>query len=149
MAPDARTPAPATAGPSLTHCPHCRGAVRPGAPWCTQCWTDLRPAPEPAAAPSPAPAAEPAAPVAEPRRRSTTGGWPCSACGHENPVELDACAACGTGFLAAVRSSAEPLLVLPGIGDVGKLSRGQRIGAGAVFALLVALVVLLIGIVLG
>lgn len=36
-------------------CPSCAAVVRAGDPWCTLCWTDLRPAP---AVPPPAPAAE-------------------------------------------------------------------------------------------
>ena len=41
-------------------CPSCGATVRAGDPWCTLCWTDLRPKP----APVPAPAVAPAAPAA-------------------------------------------------------------------------------------
>jgi hypothetical protein len=30
-------------------CPHCAALLRAGSPWCTLCFTDLRPAPEPVA----------------------------------------------------------------------------------------------------
>jgi hypothetical protein len=42
-------------------CPSCRATVRAGDPWCTLCWTDLRPKPAPLP-PPPAPA--PSVPVA-------------------------------------------------------------------------------------
>jgi hypothetical protein len=49
-------------------CPSCGGAVRAGDPWCTLCWTDLRPKPAPPPAPvasaRPAPVTAPVAPVA-------------------------------------------------------------------------------------
>ena len=45
-------------------CPSCGAAVRPGDPWCTLCWTDLRPKPAPPPPPVPAPVTAPvAAPV--------------------------------------------------------------------------------------
>lgn len=133
-APSAALPSAAVDG----RCPQCAGAVRPDAPWCTQCWADLRPPPEPVAVARPVdPASAPAAPRG-------LGGWPCSGCGAVNAVELDACAACGTGFLAGLRREEPPLLVLPGVGDVTRLSRGQRLGlAGAVVLVIVLLVALL------
>jgi hypothetical protein len=147
VVPDAHPSAsPATttgdAARPLTSCPQCRGAVRAGAPWCTQCWTDLRPPPAPAAplvAAAPPTAATPAALPAPAR------GWPCATCGETNAVEADACAACGSGFLAALRGEDAPLLALPGVGDVGELSRGQRLGLALGFVLAVALLVLVVG----
>ena len=70
-------------------------------------------------------------------------GWPCSACGTPNDFGLDACAACGAGFLAALRDEA-PALTVPGIGDLGRLSRGRRLAlaAGIVLAVLVLTVIL-------
>jgi hypothetical protein len=146
----------------LEHCPHCRGAVRPGAPWCTQCWTDLRPAPEPAPAveaPVVSPAvAQPAGPVAvvQPPEAAVTEDddapavtWPCSRCGQANALELSACSACGSGFLAAVRSDDPPLLVLPVVGDVGRLSKGQRYGLSAGIAFLAVLLVVVLGLIFG
>jgi hypothetical protein len=154
VAPDAYSAAPDTApGPGIEHCPHCRGAVRPGAPWCTQCWTDLRPAPAPAVPPAAPAVPAPATPVATggpvSPRRSATAGWPCLACGEANPVEVDVCLACGTAFLAAMRAEEQPLLVLPGVGDVLRLSRVQRLGLGAAVALGVVLLVLAVGLLLG
>lgn len=128
---------------TATRCPHCRAGVRPGAPWCTLCHTDLRPTPEPV----PAPRIDPltAAPkdlglpskVADP-------AWPCTTCGASNAITDDACAACGAGFLAGLRESEGPLLELPGVGDLTRMSRGQRmlIAFGVVLAV-IALVALL------
>jgi ribosomal protein L40E len=45
-------------------CPACGAAVSAGAPWCTLCWTDLRPKPEPAPEPQPTVPAATAAAVA-------------------------------------------------------------------------------------
>ncbi|HVM28621.1 MAG TPA: hypothetical protein VM433_13250, partial [Mycobacteriales bacterium] len=76
-------------------------------------------------------------------------GWPCSTCGQSNPVELDACAGCGTGFLAAMKADEPPLLVLPGVGDVSRLSRAQRLAMAAGVAVLIAVMVLVLGVLLG
>lgn len=147
-------------------CPTCRASVRPDTPWCTQCWTDLRPPPPPPSAPEPADGPAPsrgrhAAPLdvtslpdrAEPatanRPDGTGRGWPCAACGAHNAVELDACAGCGLGFLAGLRADAEPLLVLPGVGDIGRLSRGQRLGLAGGVVLVVVLLTLLMGLLFG
>lgn len=139
-------------------CPHCRGAIRSDAPWCTQCWVDLRPPPEPVAA-APAPALVPvgAAPAAallsgaapDDAPRPQHRGWPCSGCGAVNAVEDDACVACGTGFLAGLRQDAPPLLALPVVGDITRLSRAQRLGMASAVVLLFALLTVLLSIVAG
>ena len=152
MGPDTHAPA----SPVDVRCPHCRGAVRPEAPWCTQCWADLRPPPEPVAAtPPPAPASP--VPVAGPltpavgadARPSAARGWPCSGCGETNAVELDACAACGTGFLAGLRKEAGPVLALPVVGDITRLSRAQRLGMSAAFVAVFLLLIALLGLIPG
>jgi hypothetical protein len=88
-------------------------------------------------------------PPEPPRRASQPGGWPCSGCGATNPVELDACAACGTGFLAGLRKEEPPLLLLPGVGDLTKLSRAQRLGLAASVVLAVVLLTALLGLLAG
>lgn len=40
---------------TTARCPACGASVALGAPWCTLCYADLRPKPEPAPAPEPAP----------------------------------------------------------------------------------------------
>jgi hypothetical protein len=151
VAPDAHTRTAASAGgPELAHCPHCRGAVRPDAPWCTQCWADLRAAPEPESALVARHAApDPALPPSADGPGRSAAGWPCSACGATNAVELDTCAGCGTGFLATLRADEPPLLLLPGVGDVTRLGRAQRLGLGAAVALTAVLLVLLVGVLVG
>ncbi len=139
---------------TATRCPHCRASVRPGAPWCTLCHADLRPPPP---APAPPAAVAPAAPVLSridpltapaaalglpPKAGEAT--WPCTTCGATNPISADACTACGAGFLAGLRESEGPLLELPGVGDLTRLSRAQRmmVAFGVVLAV-IALVALL------
>lgn len=53
-------------------------------------------------------------------------------------MALDACHACGLGFLSDLRSGAAPLLVLPGVGDLASLGRAQRmlLAAGVVLAVM-------------
>lgn len=92
-------------------------------------------------APEPARAAPAATQVGE----ATTAGWPCAGCGAANPVELDACAACGLGFLSGLRKTEPPLLVLPGVGDLTKLSRAQRLGVAGTVVLAVVLLTALVG----
>ena len=76
---------------------------------------------------------------------TATAGWPCSACGQDNPLAADACGGCGSGFLAAVREAEGPLLELPVVGDLARLQRGQRLGlAFAVMVVVVGLAALLV-----
>lgn len=144
----------------LTRCPSCAAALRPGSPWCTLCYADLRPQPvEPPPPPPPVLTAPPAAAYGTPALDPLTApaaalglppsvplaaSWPCTTCGASNALTDSACAACGAGFLSSLRDTEAPLLELPVVGDLGKLSRGQRLGlaAGVVLALL-ALVALL------
>lgn len=136
---------------NATRCPHCRAATRPGAPWCSLCHADLRPVPAagPLAAPAfdpltapahelgltPAPAQPTAAPAATP---SAEPSWPCATCGAANRLTFDACSACGAGFLAGLREADGPLLELPVVGDLTRLSRAQRLmlALGVVLAVL-------------
>ena len=143
----------------LTACPACGAALRPGAPWCTLCYADLRPTPEPDPVPTieayaePAPApltvSQPPAGTDPPVATDPPAGptWPCSRCDRRNGFALDACTACGASFLAAVRDDGVALDV-PGIGDLMTMSRGKRLGLafGAVALLVVplALVTLLL-----
>jgi hypothetical protein len=105
-------------------CPSCGATVRAGDPWCTLCWTDLRPKPAPPPAPPvPVPAA-PAAPGVAPRAAVATvdpltaplhalldappatqaadeaprASWPCVECGAANALDLDACGTCTAPF---------------------------------------------------
>jgi RNA polymerase subunit RPABC4/transcription elongation factor Spt4 len=155
---------------TLTRCPHCRAAVRPGAPWCTLCHADLRAAPAPAPAPAfdplTAPAPElglPAAhtPPAPTPPASTTGPasptgpggaeacWPCTRCGAAVPLAVDACPSCGAGFLAGLREAEAPLLELPGVGDLTRRSRGTRMLLAFGVVLLVVALTALVGLLLG
>ena len=126
-----------------TRCPRCSAAVRPGAPWCTQCYA---PAGAPAASPvdelQPATAPATAPGVGVVRRAvvdEPVGAWPCTACGQSNDLALAACAACGTPFLAAARA-VPPTLVLPGVGDLLALTPVRRVGLAV--AVVVAFVVM-------
>ena len=108
-------------------CPSCRAVVRAGDPWCTLCWTDLRPAPAPVPPPppvAPPPLAPPVAmapvaavpvatldpltaplpvllgeaPAAAPVESGPVPTWPCVQCGARNAIELSQCATCTTPF---------------------------------------------------
>ena len=121
---------------ATSRCPSCTATLRAGAPWCTLCYADLR-TPGPGL---PAAAGPPPGPTAD----STTGpAWPCTSCGANNPLTLTACAGCGAGFLSTLRAAEGPLLELPVVGDLGALSRAQRLGlaAGVVGAVLVLVLV--------
>ncbi len=146
---------------ALAACPTCGSALRPGQPWCTLCYADLRPAPEPApepareAAPEPSPEPErapvtlPAGLVVDPvQPLPVAPAWPCTGCGSANPYDLDACAGCGQAFLAGARHDA-PLLVLPLVGDLGRLERSHRLAlaVGVVVAFLA--LVLILGLLFG
>lgn len=111
-------------------CPSCGASVRPGDPWCTLCWTDLRPAPPPPA-PVPAPVA-PTAPVVtttpyavDPLTAPLTtvlgepepavddepvfvATWPCVECGAANALDRDACGVCTAPFGGRVARLPDP-----------------------------------------
>jgi len=121
-----------------TRCPACGAGLRAGAPWCTQCWRDLR-APEP----DPAPVAPPVAPPVPAAGPTATAApsWPCP-CGASNDLAHDACATCGAGLFDALRQDDGPALALPVLGEVAGLSKVQ-IRAAAVVLLVVLLAALL------
>jgi hypothetical protein len=138
-------------------CPACGAAVTAGAPWCTLCYADLRVpelVPVPVSAPVTVPASAPAllvlepdpildAPVAKaaPVARQPAAGWPCLGCGAQVPLADNACPHCGRPFLPAEEM---PSLALPGVGDLSRMDRAQKItvivvGSTVVTALLIAL----------
>lgn len=126
-------------GATVARCPSCAAAVRPDAPWCTQCWLDLRapaPRPDPPAAVAVPAVAVPAVAVPVP-----APGWPCP-CGSRNAPADDACAACGAGLFDALRAGSPPLLAVPVLGDVAGLTKLQ-LGLAAGVLLPVLLGVLL------
>jgi hypothetical protein len=53
------------------------------------------------------------------------------------PLELDACGDCGAGFLSG--ASAAAAARLPVVGDMGRMSQGQRLMVGAGIAVIVIL----------
>lgn len=156
--------------PEATRCPACAATLRPDAPWCTLCYTDLRPTPAPAPAPTlapPRPAARLAQippayaaldldPLTAPLEALTApldalaekpvARWPCATCGAANDLTHSACAGCGAGFLAGLREAEGPLLELPVVGDLGALSRAQRLGLAAGVVLAVIALVALLGV---
>jgi len=107
-------------------CPRCAALSRPGAPWCTQCFLDLRPA-----AADVAPAPPPALPLATP-------GWPCGGCGALSSFAETECCACGLAFLSGLTGDV-PAMVLPGVGDLSRLRRSQLYGLAVLAVVLVML----------
>lgn len=138
-----------------SRCPSCAATLREGAPWCTLCFADLRPAtaPLPVELPVPTeaayglPAPDPLA-AAAPGPAPSVGPdptWPCATCGAANGLTADACAACGVGFLAGLRETEAPLLALPVVGDLGAMSRAQRLGLAAGLVLAIVVLTALLG----
>ena len=96
-------------------CPSCGATVRGGDPWCTLCWADLRPQPEPVPPAAPAapvtvapPPAAPQYPTVDPLTAplatlvgdapAPTPTWPCVECGAANSFDLPACGTCTAPF---------------------------------------------------
>jgi len=122
-----------------------------GAPWCTLCFADLR-QPQPVAAGAVAaldvePAAQPAAaapaldaqrapaapPVPLPDPADPLGldtgerklGWPCTGCGDTVSFDMTFCPECGSSFLPTERETVS--FRLPLVGDITKLSKGEKL----------------------
>ena len=140
--------------PAAMRCPACGATLRPDAVWCTLCYADLRPEPAP---PPPAPThlapvppayaaldLDPLTAPLEALMDPPVATWPCATCSAANDLTDSACRACGSGFLAGLRDAEGPLLELPVVGDLGAMSRAQRLGlAGGVVLAVIALVALL------
>lgn len=134
-----------------SRCPSCAATLRAGAPWCTLCYTDLRPAPEPEPAAAPAYAPSPPVPT-DPGADSGAeplATWPCTTCETPNPFTLSACATCGAGFLSRLRETEGPLLELPVVGDLGAMSRGRRLVVAVGFVLAAVVLMVLLALLLG
>ena len=89
-------------------CPDCGALASPDAAWCGQCFRSLvEPEPEleptPEAVPHHATVAAGGVEGGTAERPVRAPVWPCPACDHENPIELDACAVCGTTFATLMR----------------------------------------------
>jgi hypothetical protein len=80
--------------------------------------------------------------VAAPVAGAPVGGafWPCAGCGAKVPMDDDVCPTCGASFLPA---EGTPSLTLPGVGNLARLDRAQRVMV--VVGLAVALMAVLIG----
>ncbi len=154
-------------------CPDCGALVSEDADWCGQCFRSLKaPAPEPELDPEPVAVTRlptvPPAPVAPvsgaevardgtpmPDAPGAAPTWPCPACENANPIELDACAVCGTSFASLMRQDepapqVEPKdalawsLIFPGLGH-RKVGRGlDGLARGVLFAMLAAMTVIIV-----
>src|ERR1700710_1105487 len=93
----------------VVRCPACHAGMRPGSPWCSLCYADLRPkAPTPVEVPRPrtkAPALIPASAGLSDATISPTesdpaaaGGWPCGTCRTTVAIDLSSCPSCGGAF---------------------------------------------------
>ena len=140
-------------------CPSCRGAVRAGDPWCTLCWTDLRPKPEPVPVPAPepvvaaavqTPVAVGAGPVVDPLtaplgallgqplpgHAAAPGAsvpvvtWPCVECDAKNAIDQNTCSVCTAPFGGRITRLDDPK---------GVRRRYMVIGLGAVCVFLMLL----------
>jgi hypothetical protein len=94
-----------------------------------------------------------AAPLAEPTEDEAPeevpeeAKWPCLTCGEQVPISLDACHACGAGFLAG--STTQPSVHLPVVGDLGRMSRNQRLALGFGLCLVVMVILVVLAAVVG
>ena len=138
-------------------CPDCGALAAPDAEWCGQCFRSLaepppHPDPEPGAAGEPArgPSGAGQMRTAEKEASKVAPTWPCPTCGNANPLELDACAVCGTTFASLMRQDEAPpridpkealsaSLLFPGLGH-RKIGRGlDGLARGVLFVVLVSM----------
>ena len=139
-------------------CPDCGALAASDAEWCGQCFRSLRePEPEPESATAVVTTAQPVSLAQTAEEEGSNGGaeqrtptWPCPACGNVNPIELDACAVCGTTFASLMRQDEAPpqihpkdafsaSLLYPGLGH-RKAGRGlDGLARGVLFTVLTAM----------
>jgi ribosomal protein L40E len=135
-------------------CPICGALVSSDAEWCGQCFSQLeRPG---ARTETDGPATSPPTGTAGPRAiRGTSGGaievqggtlaWTCPVCEHRNPIEANACSACGTPFgrLLSEPEAAPDIepqaaavwsMLWPGLGHWKLGRRADAVARGAMFA---------------
>jgi hypothetical protein len=151
-------------------CPTCGALVIEDAQWCPQCFSPL-PKTEPEPPPPPPTLEEPdeeieagsaevgaTDPPSAPAQQKKALTWPCAACLHENPIDLDTCELCGTSFATLMRADEKPpeveptaalrrSLIFPGLGHalVGRPLDGLARGALFAMLLVMLLIVLLSG----
>lgn len=139
--------------------------MRPDAQWCSLCYLDLRPAPEPVAqvpispvtlapaVPSALPSEQPA--IARPGATdapagtdadaavapSSSAGWPCPDCSTVVALEFDVCPACGAAFLARLADHDGRHRAEGGPGMFARLPRTARLVVGTVLGMLLAVLV--------
>ncbi len=133
-----RVVAPVAPTPDEAHVPMAM-AARNGSPLPSPAGSDhagLLDRPEPDEPGPVAEAKEGAADPADPAEAK----WPCLACGEQVPLSFDSCPACGAGFLAGATTTASTRL--PMVGDIGRMSRTQRLMVG--FGIAVAVMILLV-----
>jgi hypothetical protein len=75
--------------------------------------------------------------------------WPCGSCASANPLEAAVCGVCGAAFLEAVTRTEPPLLVLPLLGDLSRMTKLHWFGLGAALLLLAVVLSVLLGALLG
>jgi hypothetical protein len=137
---DLRIPAAAREPVSVPAAPAPTAAVQTAAPVALA-------SPEAVVAGIPTPAttseAAPATPEEAAAAVAKEATWPCPRCAAAVLISLDECPDCGAGFLsgAALATSTK----LPLVGDVGRMSQGQRLltGAGISIVLMAIFVMLL------
>jgi hypothetical protein len=148
-----------------SRCPSCGALVTADAAWCGQC---LRPLAHDAPAEStpaathggaaPETSAGAASSASTPPQAgavaTTAPTWPCPVCEHLNPIELDACAVCGTSFAALMNRDAAVVhatpdeafrasLHFPGLGHRKAGRNLDGLARGALFVLLAGMAALI------
>jgi hypothetical protein len=147
--------------PDIARCPRCAALVRPGSPWCTLCYADVRPRQQPPPPPSASAGTDPldpltaplalldrvdregdraveAAPAAAPTSATGPAGWPCLRCGATVPLDDGTCTSCGAGFLEGTLA-ADPVLGRLGRGQISNQTKAFIMIGGSVGLLLLGL----------
>ena len=138
-------------------CPSCGALVTADAQWCGQCFASLAEAePESVVTETARVIAAPTAAGGTPAasgRPAKIPTWRCPACEHDNAIELDVCAVCGTPFATLMRQdeqrpNVDPKdalawsLIFPGLGH-RKAGYGiDGLARGVLFAMLFSMALL-------
>jgi hypothetical protein len=122
---DLRQPQPVASGAVAVPAQASPEPAAPAAPPVAPASPPVAPASPPVPVPDPADPLGVAALVSRPDAGERSLGWPCTGCGETVSFDMTFCPECGSSFLPTEREAVS--FRLPWVGDMTKLSKGEKL----------------------